>query len=39
VDYLRIALGVLRWTIAVAAVLGTLALLSWIAIMLVKKDK
>ena len=34
-----IALGVLQWTIAIASVAGTLALVSWIIRMIVKKDK
>jgi hypothetical protein len=32
-------LGVLQWTIAILSVAGTLALLSWILMMVVKKDK
>ncbi len=31
--------GVLQWTIAIAAILGTLALFTWILLMLVRKDK
>ncbi len=36
---MRIIFGVLQWTIAIAAVLGTIALFTWIAFMLLKKDK
>jgi len=32
-------IGVLQWTIAIAGILGTLALFTWIVVMLVKKDK
>ena len=32
-------IGVLQWTIAIAAVLGTLGLFTWIAVLLLKKDK
>jgi hypothetical protein len=34
-----IALGVVRWTIAIASVLATLALFGWILKMILKKDK
>ncbi len=36
---MRSVIGVLQWTIAIGAVLGALALFTWIAVMLVKKDK
>ena len=32
-------IGVLQWTVAIASILGTLALFTWIAVMLLKKDK
>ena len=35
----NIAVGLLQWTIAILAVVGTLALLGWIVIMVVRKDK
>ena len=35
----NIAVGLLQWTIAILAVVGTLALLGWIVMMVVKKDK
>ena len=38
-DYLRIAIGAVQWTIAIAAVLGTLALFTWVVVMVVKKDR
>ena len=34
-----VAVGLIQWTIAIAAVLGTLALVGWILKMIVKKDK
>ena len=34
-----IVLGVLQWTIAIVAVVGTLSLFTWIVFMIVKKDK
>ena len=38
-EILNIAFGLLQWTIAILAVVGTLALLGWIVMMVVKKDK
>ena len=38
-DVFDAAVGVIQWTIAIAAVLGTLALIGWILKMIVKKDK
>jgi hypothetical protein len=32
-------LGVLQWTIAIASVIGTLALFAWVAVLLFKKDR
>ena len=32
-------LGVLQWTIAIASVIGTIALFTWIAVMFLKKDR
>jgi hypothetical protein len=34
-----LAIGLLQWTIAIAAVVGTLALFTWIVVMVVKKDR
>jgi hypothetical protein len=31
--------GIVQWTIAIAAVLGTLGLFTWILVMFVKSDK
>ena len=31
-------LGALQWTIAILSVMGTLALVSWILLMIVRKD-
>jgi hypothetical protein len=36
---MRSVLGVIQWTLAIASVVGTLALFTWIIVMLVKKDK
>jgi len=35
---MTIVLNVLRWTIAVLSVAGTLALIGWLAVMFFKKD-
>jgi hypothetical protein len=35
---MRIVFGVLQWTIAIASVAGTLALLIWIAAIILRKD-
>ena len=35
----NIGMGLLQWTIAIAAVAGTIALIGWIVMMIVKKDK
>ncbi len=32
-------LGVLQWTIAIVSVLGTIGLFTWIAVLLLKKDR
>jgi len=32
-------LGIIQWTIAILSVAGTLALLTWIAVMFFKKDR
>jgi hypothetical protein len=32
-------LGVLQWTLTIASVVGTLALFTWIAVLLFKKDR
>ena len=34
-----ILLGVLQWTLAIGAVLGTLALFTWLIVMFFKKDR
>ena len=36
---MKIILGVIQWTIAILSVAGTLALFTWIAILLFKKDR
>jgi hypothetical protein len=36
---MRTILGVLQWTIAIVSVLGALALFTWIAVILLKKDR
>jgi hypothetical protein len=38
-SYFRFAVGVLQWTVAIAAVIGTLALFTWVIAMVVKKDR
>jgi hypothetical protein len=35
----NIIIGVVQWTLAIGAVLGTLGLFTWILVMVVKKDK
>ena len=34
----RLIINIIQWTIAIAAVLGTLGLFTWIAILFFKKD-
>ena len=36
---MKTVFGVLQWTIAILSIAGTVALLTWIVVMLVKKDK
>jgi hypothetical protein len=36
---MKSVLGVLQWTIAIVSVAGTLALFSWILVMIVRKDR
>ena len=36
---MRIVFGVVQWTLAIGSVLATLALFTWIAVMVLKKDK
>ena len=36
---MRAFLGVLQWTLATGSVLGTLALFTWILVMVLKKDR
>jgi hypothetical protein len=36
---MRSLLGVIQWTLAIGSVVATLALFTWIIVMLVKKDK
>ncbi len=38
-NFFQSAIGVAQWTLAIAAVLGTVALFAWIMIMIVKRDK
>jgi hypothetical protein len=38
-SYFWIAVGVVQWTVAIAAVIGTLALFTWVVVMVVKKDR
>ena len=38
-NFFQGALGVAQWTVAIAAVLGTVALFAWIVIMIAKRDK
>jgi hypothetical protein len=38
-NYYNLAKGVVQWTLAIASVLGTLALFTWIVVMVVKKDR
>jgi hypothetical protein len=38
-DVFRSLYGVLQWTIAILSVVGTLALFSWIFLMIVRKDR
>jgi hypothetical protein len=38
-EIFTIAFGVLRWAVAIASVLATLALFGWILKMILKKDK
>lgn len=35
----ELLIGVLQWTIAIISVAGTVALVGWIAVMFIKKDK
>ena len=35
---MKLVLDVLRWTIAILSVAGTIALIGWIAVMFFKKD-
>jgi len=32
-------LGVLQWTIAIVSVAGTIALITWVAVLFLKKDR
>ena len=38
-DFFQSLFGVFQWTIAIFSVAGTLALFSWIIMMILKKDK
>jgi hypothetical protein len=38
-DFFQSLFGVLQWTIAILSVAGTLALFSWIVMMILRKDK
>ena len=36
---MSVVVDILRWTVAILSVAGTLALLTWIAVMFLKKDR
>jgi hypothetical protein len=36
---MRILVGVVQWTLAIGSVLATLALFTWILVMILKKDR
>jgi hypothetical protein len=36
---MRIIVGVVQWTLAIGSVLATLALFTWILVMILKKDR
>ena len=36
---MTVVLGVLQWTIAIVSVIATLALITWILAMILRKDK
>jgi hypothetical protein len=36
---MNIVYGIFRWTVAILSVAGTLALIVWIAVMILKKDQ
>ena len=36
---MRVLLGVVQWTLAIASVLGTVTLFTWILFMVFKKDR
>ena len=36
---MRTLLGVIQWTLAIGSVAGTVALVTWLIVMFVKKDK
>lgn len=38
-EFFRAAVGVVQWAIAIVSVAGTLALIGWIMMMILKKDK
>ena len=38
-DFFQALLGIFQWTLAIISVAGTLALISWILTMILKKDK
>ena len=38
-NFFQSLFGIFQWTVAILSVAGTLALLSWIVLMIVKKDK
>lgn len=37
--FLRGLVGLLQWTLAIGSVLGTLALFTWILVMVLRKDQ
>jgi len=38
-DFLTSTLGILQWTLAIGSVIGTIALFTWIVLMVFKKDR
>ena len=36
---MRVLLGVVEWTLAIASVTGTVALFTWIIVLFVRKDR
>jgi hypothetical protein len=36
---MSVVVSILQWTLAIASILGTVALLAWMAVMFLKKDR